>query len=1474
MYPPQKPPDLDDNGNPVGIGKPPDLDEYGNPATPEQSFGSQVWQALNEPLTDLPSRASKLISNNLPSAMQMRGDNSWHDTYAKFDNQVRGFLQGATEGAGDLATAMTSPINLGVGIASGGSNLALKAGLPEIAEGLSLGSKVASLPMIGHGLERMSDPNATLGERGQGLVEFAGGGLGLNHTPRIDGPLLSRLPQKWFPEQAAEAIKPPTGGIPDVIPPPENGLANISRLVLKQPKMADIVRLTDEGFIASDTTPEGGVVMTRPNRTPIDSPPTPIDPNLNAGEGNPELAGSTPYSATPIEAVPEGVDPTTGELFEPTPRRASRLPPSYGFGEQVLGSSESSLGQRLPGDEAFDIGDINQPIDLNQAELEMGSDLAKPVQGNRVPFDEQVLGRQPISNAEMFRLTRSLENDRPTNIEVPDQLLPHDIQPDIPMSREPQMGGYSPSFGEQVAGPKPISFETPDRAVSDGGEIKIGADVKSLGKILGSSLYQGNIKVIATKELLQNALDAIRPMGPVGKVNVSFNRSNHTLQVVDNGKGMTPNEVATILTDLGSSGKRSDESAIGGFGLAKASFLLGGEHVTVVTIARDTKTGKIIKTTLAGSPDELLSGVKPVVEQMPPNTPTGTDIKVKTPKDDTSFYDAQNFVKNVSKYSEFEGQIHMSDRYGPDSPPEYTPVGKEAPTEVLGTVQAPGGDVRILSSNNANNRETTNITMMMRNKGMYQGSHVIYLDDSVKIPDRIVVDVDSNVPEGHSDYPFTANRENLRGTVQKEVENWINDNLVNPSRGKRAAKLKEAYETMPTVVTPDNLTLKYFDTGSKYTPEEFAQVQNSPIMHRIGDELNRALETLQNKFNGAGWVNRLEHVGFVFDDKLRGIHIPNPGAEKSMILINPLQIMSSLPPDEAAAGFAHVILHEFAHVDPHVGRGHNESFTTNLANIYERYGARETVRTQDEFLKSVTNPNGEYSPEVQELLQRYTESRGREIVKEDILSGTGVGSRTSDSGPTGIPESDRTNGDGASTVYVRKPTPDSIKKMIQSGYQFSGETREDGAWKFNKKGIGNEPPILESDVGEHRPTSSGVRRQLGPIADKKQSKLVEAFNLPRGLMASMDFSAPLRQGIGLIHKGSFWKAMPEMFKAWATEEGFNASQKAISERPLFRPRTDRNGKVYPSFADDAGLKLTDLTDLSNREEAIMSTWAEKIPGVRRSNRAYTAFLNNLRADTFESLVKDGKIFGADAKANLPLARELANFVNTASGRGSLGRLESSAVALNTVLFSPRLIASRVQMMNPAYYIMSSPQVRKEALKSLFAIAMAGNTVTQLGKMAGGSVSMDPTSTDFGKLKIGNTRIDPYGGFQQYIVAASRLLSGKVTSSTTGNEYDLNNPKGPFDPTHADILERFGRGKLHPVVGFAYSLLKGKKEMSGEPMNLSTLNPMENAVAQRFIPILMQDFYQLAEDPDMPPELKAIAATVSTFGMGQQTYGAQ
>lgn len=380
-----------------------------------------------------------------------------------------------------------------------------------------------------------------------------------------------------------------------------------------------------------------------------------------------------------------------------------------------------------------------------------------------------------------------------------------------------------------------------------------------------------------------------------------------------------------------------------------------------------------------------------------------------------------------------------------------------------------------------------------------------------------------------------------------------------------------------------------------------------------------------------------------------------------------------------------------------------------------------------------------------------------------------------------------------------------------------------------------------------------LRKNL-PIIDKTKGFIQEAVNLPRAIMASSDFSAPLRQGLGLFHRKEYWTSFDDMFKSFGSDKAFRAVQESIQSQPNFK------------LAQDSNLSLTDLYGLSNREEQFMSTWAERIPimgrGIRASNRAYVGFLNKLRADTFNSLVNNLEKAGLKPHENLILTKELAAYINTATGRGSLGKLEAHANTLNSVLFSPRLQASRLQLLGkpfmPSTYMKMNPAIRKEYLKTLFSMAGVGTAVVELGKLAGGKVINDPTSSDFRKLKIGNTRLDPYAGMQQYLVAASRLMTNEQTSSNTGRTYELGGKFG--SPTRLDVAGRFVESKLNPVLSFATTMLRGK-DFTGQPVHVQT------EIANRFIPIIVQDVLELAqEDPNMIP-----LAIPASFGMGMQTY---
>jgi hypothetical protein len=376
-----------------------------------------------------------------------------------------------------------------------------------------------------------------------------------------------------------------------------------------------------------------------------------------------------------------------------------------------------------------------------------------------------------------------------------------------------------------------------------------------------------------------------------------------------------------------------------------------------------------------------------------------------------------------------------------------------------------------------------------------------------------------------------------------------------------------------------------------------------------------------------------------------------------------------------------------------------------------------------------------------------------------------------------------------------------------------------------------------------------------PALQKILSMAESALNVPRAVMATADLSAPLRQGIFFVSRPKQWlPAFRDMFKYAFSEKAYTGLMDDIKTRPNYK------------LMRESRLALTDMgPNLMAREEQFMSNLVEKIPVfgkiARGSNRAYSGFLNKLRADVFDDLVESAGRQGIKIEGKR--LADLASFINAATGRGNLNKtLEKVAPVLNGVFFSPRLMASRINLLNPAYYVRLDPFVRKEAIKSLLGTSAILGTILGLAKLGGAEVGGDSRSADFGKIKSGNTRYDILGGFQQYIRLASQLISGQIVSSTTGKTLTLGEGYKPL--TRKDILMRFFENKTSPVASFVIGALNGKNSI-GQDFNIPT------EVINRFIPMMAQDIYDIAREKGSL--LAGLAMGLpGVFGAGSQTYG--
>lgn len=375
-----------------------------------------------------------------------------------------------------------------------------------------------------------------------------------------------------------------------------------------------------------------------------------------------------------------------------------------------------------------------------------------------------------------------------------------------------------------------------------------------------------------------------------------------------------------------------------------------------------------------------------------------------------------------------------------------------------------------------------------------------------------------------------------------------------------------------------------------------------------------------------------------------------------------------------------------------------------------------------------------------------------------------------------------------------------------------------------------------------------------PFLAKAMEGVVEFGNIPRSIMSSIDLSAPFRQGLFLVRRPEFWQGWGNMVRSFGSEKVYQSTLEEIGQRPT------------RALMDRARLAITEAGPvLQEREERFLSNYAEKLPVVgpmiRASGRAYTAFLSKLRADTFDTMVRQARAAGHEVESDSFLSG-LGSYINAATGRGPLGAFENAAPAFNAVLFSPRLFASRIALLNPAYYAGLPAPVRREALKDALALGGLATTAMGLAAAGGAKVGADPRNADFAKIRVGNTRYDILGGFQQPIRLLAQLASGQVISSTTGRTIRLNDVKGYRPLTRADIVGRFIKSKENPVASFVTEWLEGRN-FEGKPFNV----PQE--IMNRLYPMALGDVYETVKEMGATG---LIAGAPTLFGLGVQTYG--
>ena len=385
-----------------------------------------------------------------------------------------------------------------------------------------------------------------------------------------------------------------------------------------------------------------------------------------------------------------------------------------------------------------------------------------------------------------------------------------------------------------------------------------------------------------------------------------------------------------------------------------------------------------------------------------------------------------------------------------------------------------------------------------------------------------------------------------------------------------------------------------------------------------------------------------------------------------------------------------------------------------------------------------------------------------------------------------------------------------------------------------------------------------------------QDILEQVASAPRTQMTVLDASAPRQLATSftshpIVTTKNYLKSFEHMFRKGKFEQATEA----------MASMTDASGHNYSEFMDSVmNIHLPNVAEKAAEESMSAAPLLSKIPlwgrVVDASNRGMSSAVGRTRFELAKNFIDNAG--GVEEVSKLFPENELADLgevFQTITGRGGKagGFTDRHASILSKTLFSGKLWASRFNMLNPYWYARLSPPARKEAIRSAASFAAtAGVVLTLIDQMPGVEVGKDRTSADWLKIKVGNTRFDLLGGFQQNLRVASQIQAGERTNSMTGDTKPV---------TAGSVLGGLIEGKANPLLGVAYKLMNtlddedssnpfARKDEWGNEVN--TLSE----VGSLGVPLPVSGAKETIDDQGAG---KGIAFSLpGFFGAGVQTYG--
>lgn len=347
---------------------------------------------------------------------------------------------------------------------------------------------------------------------------------------------------------------------------------------------------------------------------------------------------------------------------------------------------------------------------------------------------------------------------------------------------------------------------------------------------------------------------------------------------------------------------------------------------------------------------------------------------------------------------------------------------------------------------------------------------------------------------------------------------------------------------------------------------------------------------------------------------------------------------------------------------------------------------------------------------------------------------------------------------------------------------------------------------------------------------------------PWSILTSYDLSFS-RQGwmMAFSKPGLFLRTQGRAWRMLASEKYFKYIELRRKTHPLYQEALKR------------GVEETTLGTIGKKEEMFASGLVQKLPGIHPSARAFVGALNELRFGWYFQARESNEGLGMTSRQQ----KELGALANDLTGRGKLPKALKTLQNFGLIFFAPRLQAARIRTITDLA-TMKGPARKMLAGTLVKFLGITLTTLWLLDKDDDITVEWNPTSSDFLKVKRGNTRIDITGGYQQLLRYTAQAVYGKRKSTTTGRLYDV---------ARKDVISRFIQSKLSPHAGLMLDLWRGETFM-GDKLRMET-GPIAKQFYERLTPLFFQDVIDAANYQGMGTA--TAIAPLAFHGVGVQTY---